>query len=74
MEQVACTGNIINAYKIVIGHSEERKILGRFRNIRNNRIKINLIRINKEAVDWIHLAENRNICGEKLVINCRYKQ
>jgi hypothetical protein len=44
MEHAVSTGTIRNAYKTLIGHSEEKRPLGRSRHRRNNSIKINLTR------------------------------
>jgi hypothetical protein len=49
---VACMGDMINAYKILIGKPEGKKLLGRPR-CRWEDITV------WEGVDWIHLAHGR---------------
>jgi hypothetical protein len=49
-----------NAYEIVIGKCEGKRPLGRPRHTWEDNIKMDLREIGWAAVDWIHLAQNRD--------------
>jgi hypothetical protein len=53
-------GEIKNAYKILIGKPEEKKLLGRPRRRWEVNIRIDLAEIWWENVYWIHLAQDRD--------------
>jgi hypothetical protein len=49
-----------NAYRILVGKLEERRPVGRPRRRWVDNIKIDLREIERDGIDWIDLAENRN--------------
>lgn len=51
-----------NAYKIMIGNPERKRVLGKSRCRLGDNIKMDLRNIALEGVDWIHPAEREN-CG-----------
>jgi hypothetical protein len=53
-------GQVINAYKILVGTPEGKRPPGRSRRRREDNIKIDLMEIVLEGVDWIHLAQDRD--------------
>jgi hypothetical protein len=53
-------GKIKNAYKILVGKSEEKRPLGRPRRRWEKNIKVDLREIGWEDVDWIHMAQDRD--------------
>jgi hypothetical protein len=48
-----------NAYRVLVGNSEVKRPLGRPRSWWEN-IKINLRETGWSAMDWIHLAQDRD--------------
>jgi hypothetical protein len=62
-----------NAFKILVGKSEERRKLGRSRSRQKNNIRLDLKEIDWESVDWMHLAQDRDQWRTlvKTVINFR---
>jgi hypothetical protein len=55
---VARTGEIRNAYIILVGKSEENGPLGRPNRIWEDNIRIDQRYMEWKAVDWIHLAQD----------------
>jgi hypothetical protein len=49
----ACMGKMRNVYKILVGKSEGKKQFGRW----ESNIKLDLQKIDREGVEWIHLAQ-----------------
>jgi len=50
---VACTGEMRNVYKILVGKSEGKRPLGRPRHRWEDNIRMDLREIRWEGVDWI---------------------
>jgi hypothetical protein len=57
---VACMGEMRNAYKIFVGITERKRQLGRPRRRWEDNIRMDLIEIEWEYLDWIHLAQDRD--------------
>jgi hypothetical protein len=57
---VACLGEKINAYRILMGKPEEKSTLRRPRHRWEDNIKMDLREIGWDGVDWIDLAEDRD--------------
>jgi hypothetical protein len=53
-------GKIRNEYRSVVGKTEGKLPVGRQRCRWENNIKIDLIEIGREVVDWIHVAQDRD--------------
>jgi hypothetical protein len=53
----ACTGEMKNAYKILVREPERKRPLGRPRHRQEDNIRMDLREIGQEGVDWMHLAE-----------------
>jgi hypothetical protein len=53
---VACMGEIINSYKILVGNPEEKRPLGRPKCRWEDNIKIVLKETGHNGADWIHVA------------------
>jgi len=51
---------------ILVGKSEGKRPLGRRRHRWEDNIKMDLREIGWEAVDWMHLAQDRNHWGDLL--------
>jgi hypothetical protein len=45
-----------NAYNILVGKPEGKRLLGSTRHRREDNIKMDLVKIVWEVVDWIHLT------------------
>jgi hypothetical protein len=58
----ACStnGEKRNAYRILVGIPERKRPLGRPRRRWVNNIKMDLIEIGWDGMDWIYLAQNRD--------------
>jgi hypothetical protein len=56
---VACMGKKKNAYTILVGKPEEKTLLGRHRYRWEDNIKMDLMETGWGAMNWIHLARNR---------------
>jgi hypothetical protein len=56
-----------NAYNILVGKPEGKKLVGRSRRRWENNIIMDLRDIGWEVVDWIHLAQNRVQWGAFLI-------
>jgi hypothetical protein len=56
----ARTGQTRDAYKILVGKSEEKRPLGRPRRRWEDNIIIELREAGWEGVDWMHLAQDRD--------------
>jgi hypothetical protein len=52
-------GGMRNAYKILVGEPEGQRSLGRPRH-RWKDIRMDLMEVGWEGVDWIHLAQDRD--------------
>jgi hypothetical protein len=63
MGQVACMGKMRNAYKILVRKPDGKRPLGRSRHRWEDNIRVDLREIGWKDVDWIHLAQDRDICG-----------
>jgi hypothetical protein len=57
---VACMGEMINAYKILIGTPEGKRPIRRCRCRLGYNIRLDLREIGRDVVNWIHLAEDRD--------------
>jgi hypothetical protein len=53
-------GEKTNAYRILVGKSEGKRPLGRFRRRWEDNIRINLREIGWGGMDWIDLAQDRD--------------
>jgi hypothetical protein len=60
-ERVARMGEIRNAYKILVGKSEDKRPFGRPRCTWEGNIRMDLRRIGREVLDWTHLVQNRDL-------------
>jgi hypothetical protein len=49
-----------NAYRIMVGKPEEKRLLGRPRHMCVDNIKIDLSEIRWTGMDWIYLAQDRD--------------
>jgi len=49
-----------NAYKILVGKSEGKRPLGRPRRRWEDDVRMYLMEIEWERIDWIHLAQDRD--------------
>jgi hypothetical protein len=58
---VACMGEERNVYRVLVGKSEGKRPLGRPRHRWEDGIKMDLREIGWGAVEWIHLAEDRDL-------------
>jgi hypothetical protein len=56
---VARMGEKRNAYRILVGKPEDKRLLGRPRSRWVDNIKINLREIEWDGMDWIDLAQDR---------------
>jgi hypothetical protein len=63
----ACSGHgdMRNAYKILVGKPEGKRLLGRPRCRREDNIKMDLRKIGFGGVDWICLAQDRGLRNTK---------
>jgi hypothetical protein len=59
-EHVARIEEIRNAYKILVGKPEGKRLLERPRRSREYNIRIDLRERGWGVVDWMHLAQGRN--------------
>jgi hypothetical protein len=57
---VACMGEKINAYRILVGKPERRRPLGKPRCRWVDNIKIDLREMELDGVDWVDLAQDRD--------------
>jgi hypothetical protein len=57
-KQVACMGEMRNAYKIVAAKSDRKRPVGRPRHIWEDNIKMDLGEKGFNNVDWINLSQN----------------
>jgi hypothetical protein len=60
---VARMGEIINAYIVLVGKPEGKRLRGRPRHRWEDNTRINGWEIVWEGVDWIHLAHDRPVAG-----------
>jgi hypothetical protein len=58
--QVVCMGEMINAYKVLVGKLEGKRPLRTPRHRREDNIKMELGEIELKGVDWINLAQDRD--------------
>jgi hypothetical protein len=70
---VACTGEVRDAYNILVGRPEGKRPLGRPRRRWEDNIEMDLREIGFGDVDWIHLAQDRDRCRAlvNMVMNLR---
>jgi hypothetical protein len=61
--RVARTGKLRNAYKILIGKPEGKRPPGGPKCKWDNNIRMDLMEVGWEFVDWIHLAQERDQLG-----------
>jgi hypothetical protein len=59
---VARMGEKRNVYRLLIGKPERKKPLGRSRSRWINNIKMDLLEIGLNVVDWIGLTQNKYRC------------
>jgi hypothetical protein len=57
-EDVARMGEMRNAYKILVGKPEEKRPIDRPRRRLEDNIKMDIMEIRLEDVDWINLAQD----------------
>jgi len=60
MRHVARMGETRNSYKILVRKTEEKRPLGRPRRRQKYNIRLDLRETEWEAVDWKHLAQDRD--------------
>jgi len=53
-------GEVRNVYKILIGKPEGNRPLGKHWRRWEDNIRMDVRKIGREGVDWIHLAQERN--------------
>jgi hypothetical protein len=53
-------GEMSNVYNIFVGNPEGKRRLGRPRRRWEDNIRIDFRKIELEAVDWLHLAQDRD--------------
>jgi hypothetical protein len=56
---VACTGEMRNVHKILVGKPERKRPLGRPRNTWEINMKMVLMEIIQESMDWTHVVQDR---------------
>jgi hypothetical protein len=63
-----------NAYRILFGKSERKRLLGRTRRRQEDNIRSDLREIGWKIVYWIHVAQDRNIWWllVNTVMKCRF--
>jgi hypothetical protein len=59
-KRVAHMEEMRNAYKILVGKPERKRILGRPKHRWEDNIRMDLKKTGREGVDWIHLAQDRD--------------
>jgi hypothetical protein len=59
VKQVACMGKMRNAYSILVGNPEGKRLLGSHKRRWENNIRMDVTDIRWEGVDWIHLSQDR---------------
>jgi hypothetical protein len=64
---VARIGAKRNMYRLLVGKPQGKRPLGRPRRTRIDNIKMNLLEIGLNVVDWIGLAQDR--CRRRAVVN-----
>jgi hypothetical protein len=57
---VACMGQRRGVYRVLVGKSEGKKLLGRRRHRWEDNIKMDLQKVKFGGVDWIELAQDRD--------------
>jgi hypothetical protein len=60
VRQIACMGEMRNAYKILVGKPEGKRPLGRPRQRWEDNIRMDLREIGWEGMDWVPLAQDRD--------------
>jgi hypothetical protein len=68
-ENVACLGEIRNAYKILLGKPEGKRRLGRCIHILEDNIRMHLREIGWKGVDCIHLAQDKGHLLALMTVN-----
>jgi hypothetical protein len=58
-ETIACRNNERNAYRLLVGKPEGRRPLGRPRRRWVDNIRMDLVEVGRDDVDWIGLVEDR---------------
>jgi hypothetical protein len=58
---VGCMGENRNVYKVLVGKNGTMRLPGRYRHGGKYIIKVDLKEIGLEGLDWIDLAQNRDI-------------
>jgi hypothetical protein len=73
---VACMGEMINTYKILVTKPEGKRLLGRPRHRWVNNITVDLREIGWECVDWMHQAQDRDLWWDlvKILMNLQVSQ
>jgi len=56
----ACMGEMKNAFTILVGKPEGKRLLVRPRHRWEDNIRMDLRELGWEGVDWIHLAQDRH--------------
>jgi hypothetical protein len=59
--QKVTSGNVKNAYEIVIGEPRRMKPFGKSSHIWEDNIRMDTREIGCESVDWIHLSQDRDL-------------
>jgi len=60
-EHVACMGESRGIYRVLVGKPEQKRPLGRLRRRREDNIKMDLQELGCWDVEWIELAEDRDV-------------
>jgi len=60
VERVARMGKMRNVYSILVGRPETKTQLGRSTRRRKDNIRMDLMKVGWEGVEWIHLAQDRD--------------
>jgi hypothetical protein len=59
-EHIARVEQMRNAYNILVGMPERKKLLGRSRRRWEDNIRVDLMEMGWEFVDWLHLAQGKD--------------
>jgi hypothetical protein len=67
---IACRGKMSNAFKILVTNIEGKRLPGTLRYRWEDNIKLDVGEIGWEGVDWVHVAQDRDlIIADKLNFN-----
>jgi hypothetical protein len=60
VERVAWMGKMRNVYSILVGRPETKTQLGRSTRRRKDNIRMDIMKVGWEGLEWIHLAQDRD--------------